>query len=452
MSLDWFTRLRDYGMEAISNRYYSKYIGKVTKNDDPQQQGRVKTTCGALGRSDELLNWAYPTTPFAGNNYGFYFPPEVDDPVWVWFENGDSQSPNFSGSWYCNPDPGLKATTSHVPAEFRSDTAASPTRRGLKSKRGHGFMFEDGVTADEDKKISKVEFWSGTQEEEGKKATKNRYLRMQDSPAGEKTIVIASTSGHQTEWRDVTGEIRIETKTAGGHKFTLDDTKKNISLVTKTGHYVKLDDNADYIELKTVGGHIIRMHDTSKKIELISKTGHRIVLDDNVKQILLRSKDLRQVVLDDLLQQITVQNKAGQSVVMGLTGTTITEPGAVTVAAQGAVAVSGNGVSVTSTSGPMVTNAGGVSTNTFTGAVTENYNGALSMIILGILTISNTVLAIAGNTVGVGPGARFRLVDERFLVPFNAHLHTTTLAGAPTGPPLFPVSPTGIVTVNTTAS
>jgi len=445
MSMDWFTRLRDYGMEAISNRYYSKYMGKVTKNDDPQQQGRVKTTCGALGRSDELLNWAYPTTPFAGNNYGFYFPPEIDDPVWVWFENGDSQSPNFSGSWYCNPDPSLKATTSHVPAEFRSDTGASPTRRGLKSKRGHGFMFEDGVTADEDKKISKVEFWSGTQPDGNVPATKNRYLRMQDSPAGEKTIVLASTSGHQTEWRDVAGQIWVRTKTAGGHQFFMDDTGKQILLKSTNGNKVLIDDNLNDITIQTIGNHKVVLSDSQKSIRAVSTGLNAVTLDDVLKGAAVETAGGRSMSMYDSTLTTTLTTPTGQVVTQSPAGTSLVDPGAVTVLAGGVLGLTGTGVSVTSASGgPTLQTASGTSTSNFTGDKTENFTGALTQLIQGLYSVTVTGVAQILSAVGVqvgSPGVKYFLIDQRFLATFLAHVHTTTIIGAPTGPPFWIVPP-----------
>lgn len=445
---EFIRRMRDFGLEAAIDRYYSKYPGKVSKTDDPQQQGRIKVTCEPLGRTDELLNWAYPVSPFAGDNYGFYFPPEVGDTAWVWFENGETQSPNYVGSWFCNPDDAKKPATSCVPAEFRNDSAASPTRRGIKTKAGHGLMFEDNPDN------PKVELWSGSQESAGKPAKKNRWLRMQDKPDGEKTIVIASVSGHSTEWSDKTGDVYVRTQTAGEHVFDLNDTDHYALLKTKDGHYLRLDDQVLSIELKSKDGHTIRLQDNTKKIEVISKSGHQIVLDDNTQKILLRSKGLREITLDDLLQRITVQNKVGQSIFMDAVGTTITEPALVTINAAGAIALNGKGIATSSTGGgPMTTSASGVSTNVFTGAVTENYNGALSMIINGVLTVTNAVLSIAGSNVGLGPGTRFRLVDERFFATFMLHTHNTTIAGAPTGPPITGIpSPGSDTTINTRAS
>lgn len=435
--IEWLTRLREFGMEVAANRYYSNYPGKVTKNADPQQQGRVKVTCPSLGRTDELLNWAYPVSPFAGNNYGFYFPPEIGDSAWVWFENGDPQSPCYAGSWFCNPDQGKQPDTSRVPAEFRASTTAAPTRRGIKSKRGHGLMFEDDETK------AKVEFWSGTQGEGNVAATKNRYLRMQDSPAGEKTIVIASTSGHQTEWRDVTGQIFVRTKTAGGHQLYMDDTGKQILLKSTNGNKVLIDDNLNDITIQTIGNHKIVLSDSQKSIRAVSTGQNAVTLDDVIKGVSIETVGGRAVRMYDSTQTTVVTTPTGQVVTQSPAGTSLVDPGAVTVLAGGVLGLTGTGVSMTSAGGgPTLQTASGTSTSNFTGDKTENFTGALTQLIQGLYSVTVTgiaqILSAAGVQVG-GAGPKYFLIDERFLATFLSHVHQ---AGVLTStPPIWLVPP-----------
>lgn len=181
--IDSLTELKEHGLEASHRRFYSKYYGKVESNQDPQQQGRVLISLGATGKinfsqstgqsitgnGQQNVNnslavpepyelYANPSSPFAGDNYGFYFPPQTGDRVWVWFDHGDPTIPNISGGMWSNSGAGSPKTanTSTIPVEFNAVsqpitiTAQSPvdksnpvlTTRGIKSPGGHGFVFE----------------------------------------------------------------------------------------------------------------------------------------------------------------------------------------------------------------------------------------------------------------------------------------------------------------------
>lgn len=455
MFFEFARRLREFGLETAIDRFYSNYPGKVTRNDDPQQQGRVKLTSPSLGRTDELLYWAYPVSPFAGSNYGFYFPPEAGDAVWVWFENGDAQSPCYAGSWFCNPDDNKKPSTSCVPAEFRSDTAASPTRRGIKTKRGHGLMFED------DADQAAVEFWAGEQEDTGAAAVKKRWLRMKNAPASEQSIVIGSESGHETEWRDVAGEVWIRSTTAGGHKFYMDDTNKRVLIQSNNGNIISIDDVKNDISIKTAGQHSIELLDSQQTILVTSKDRHTLEIDDKLQGISARTAGGRSIIMFDSTQSTIMQTPASQVVAQTPTGTTISDPGQVVVQAAGALSLTGTGVSIASAGGgPTTQTASGISTSTFTGAKTETYAGALTQAIAGIWTVSVVgiaqILSVFGIEIG-GVGPKYYLIDERFLATFLAHVHNSAAVGIPTGPPIWvtpvpPPTPGNVTTIMTKAN
>ena len=46
-------------------RYYGKYRGFVTDNQDPDQRGRIKVTVPSIFSSEETF-WALPCSPFGG--------------------------------------------------------------------------------------------------------------------------------------------------------------------------------------------------------------------------------------------------------------------------------------------------------------------------------------------------------------------------------------------------
>lgn len=104
-------------------------IAKVTSVQDPQNQGRVQVTFPWL---DDTLQstWASMVAPFAGDNRGTYFMPEVHDEVVVGFEHG-----HFDHAFV------LGATWNGTAAPPSPD----PRQRIIRSKNGHTIRFVDST-------------------------------------------------------------------------------------------------------------------------------------------------------------------------------------------------------------------------------------------------------------------------------------------------------------------
>lgn len=96
--------MSDRGMSRQADRrFFGVVIGLVTDNDDPQNLGRVKLNFPWF--SDAMTTeWCRVAQPYAGNGYGFYWIPEVDDEVAVTFMHGDMRIPIVIGSLYNGQD------------------------------------------------------------------------------------------------------------------------------------------------------------------------------------------------------------------------------------------------------------------------------------------------------------------------------------------------------------
>lgn len=81
------------------SKYFAKYRGKVTNNIDPANRGRLQVSVPDVGGA-EVLSWALPCVPFAGNDVGFFMLPPVGASVWVEFERGDPDYPIWSGCFW----------------------------------------------------------------------------------------------------------------------------------------------------------------------------------------------------------------------------------------------------------------------------------------------------------------------------------------------------------------
>jgi len=85
----------------MSERFYGKYRGKVTDNQDPLQLGRIRAKVpDVLG--DQESGWAMPCFPAAGSGMGLFALPKKDAGVWIEFEQGQPDYPLWSGAWYGN--------------------------------------------------------------------------------------------------------------------------------------------------------------------------------------------------------------------------------------------------------------------------------------------------------------------------------------------------------------
>src|SRR5687767_11679495 len=82
-------------------------LARVVSLDDPESQNRVQVRLiafDAIGDQDAPL-WARVVAPFAGQNRGAFFMPDVDDEVLVLFTNGDARFPLVIGGLWNGASP-----------------------------------------------------------------------------------------------------------------------------------------------------------------------------------------------------------------------------------------------------------------------------------------------------------------------------------------------------------
>jgi uncharacterized protein involved in type VI secretion and phage assembly len=87
-------------LEWVRSKYFGKYRGQVTDNEDPTARGRVKLR--VISVLDDLEVWAMPCVPYAGPGIGFYSIPPVGAGVWVEFEAGDPSYPIWTGCFWAD--------------------------------------------------------------------------------------------------------------------------------------------------------------------------------------------------------------------------------------------------------------------------------------------------------------------------------------------------------------
>lgn len=132
----FFDRLTRFGLEYFK-RYYGMYRATCIDNKDPEEQGRIRVRIPSITLNNTHPIWAWPVVPWAGKDSGFFVVPDIDDPVMVCFENGDSRYPMWVGGYW----PKVEGAN-YAPTEtYNKD--GKPTKRIFKTKAGHELSFED---------------------------------------------------------------------------------------------------------------------------------------------------------------------------------------------------------------------------------------------------------------------------------------------------------------------
>lgn len=129
----WFT----YSGLEFFGKFYSFYEGTVESVEDPDKLGRIQVKVKKVGMDKQSPIWAYPAGfTGAGNQRGWFWPPEVGDFVWVAFLNGKIQDapPIYFGGWFAKGE---------LPSELGYGSQKYPTTRGFVTRMGHTFTFND---------------------------------------------------------------------------------------------------------------------------------------------------------------------------------------------------------------------------------------------------------------------------------------------------------------------
>jgi len=155
-------------MNGSGPPFYGKFRGKVTDNQDPRSQGRVRVKAPDV-YGEEVSGWAMPAVPYGGKGVGLFLIPPADASVWVEFEHGDPDYPVWAGCFWAEGEvpaapaaPEMKVLKTETATITVDDTAGSggvtiETKDGMKIKiDSAGIEINNGSGASVKLKSAKV--------------------------------------------------------------------------------------------------------------------------------------------------------------------------------------------------------------------------------------------------------------------------------------------------------
>jgi uncharacterized protein involved in type VI secretion and phage assembly len=207
---------------STDKKFFGVVEALVSEIVDPEDEARVKVS---YPRFDQAMvsEWARVAQPYAGNDYGFVFVPEVGDEVLVAFVQGDMRFPIIVGGLYNGVD---KPPTS--PRDDRD-------QKLIRTKGEHELLLDDTA----DSKRARLKTAGG------------HTLDLDDEG---KTLAVSSTAGH---------------------KVVLDDNAKSITLETADGQSVVLDGSSGKVTISATSVTL-----DASTISLGSTASHAVLLGD----------------------------------------------------------------------------------------------------------------------------------------------------------------------------
>ena len=128
------TRARDLLEIPLPGLFHGGYLAEVIDLNDPESLSRVQVrmlNCDGVADHDGPV-WARVAAPFAGNDRGTFFLPDVGDEVFVIFVNGDPRMPVIVGGLWNGSSP---------PPETIS--GGQNRRKVIRSKNGVKLTLDD---------------------------------------------------------------------------------------------------------------------------------------------------------------------------------------------------------------------------------------------------------------------------------------------------------------------
>lgn len=330
-----------------SSMFYNITTGTVVDTNDPQQMGRCRVYCPALGDSPETqyvdLPWAIYVSPFAGNTfvttrgpgvqqsegslaYGFWAIPKVGSQVLVFCIDGNPNTrayfgaiyPQFTphtmphGRWMYDDHPSLEKTGAdtrpfgpYTSTEKFIEPLANNMRQAFGNKNEPNYEWRtraadytvSGLDVSVlDRTYSKVaddknvehDGWKSTQGYQISRIEPNLSSQSTDKNYDSQTYAWTTPGFHAISMDDRQENCRIRFRTTSGHQILLDDTNERIYISTAQGNNWIEIDQAGNIDIFTTNKVNVRAQKdinftSDETIRMHAKKGIHMYTDDEFR-------------------------------------------------------------------------------------------------------------------------------------------------------------------------
>jgi hypothetical protein len=198
-------------LERHVGKYYGKYSGEVTDNQDENKMGVIKVKVPTVFTNPDTEVTARPCLPF-----GHFFIPSVGTKVWIEFESGDISSPLWVGTWY---------PQGKTPPEA---TINPPDNRVIQTPSGHTIEIMD---KDGEEKITI-------------KHKDNSFITLDKNGS----ILLSNNKGSNIYLNAKDGQTTVTDQ--HGHMLTMTD--KGVVMTNKDGTLVELKGDTATVLAKTI--------------------------------------------------------------------------------------------------------------------------------------------------------------------------------------------------------
>ncbi|MBR3607409.1 MAG: hypothetical protein IKL51_07540 [Lachnospiraceae bacterium] len=208
--------------ETGDNRIPGVVIGIVVKNYDLDMPGRICVEVPTRDEKANELKWARVAMPYSGNQWGFYFLPEIGDQVLLAFEQGNIEKPYVIG---CIP----KDTNGFL----KKSVDEKNQYKNIITKNGNKISFEDEATGKGSK--DKIIIHTANQEHRLELDNALHTIRFSDKE-GQNSVEMLTDKGHMTIKAQKILKIQVGTTievTMNGNNGTISITGTKLDLDLK---------------------------------------------------------------------------------------------------------------------------------------------------------------------------------------------------------------------------
>lgn len=265
-------------LERIDGRYYGKYQGFVTRNDDPQKRGRIRALIPEVLGPDVESGWAEPCFPYGGgNDFGTFAVPPVTREgaayttgVWIEFRGGNPQYPIWVGTFF-----GAPTDVSEAPGD---DAEADVNVHVARTFAGHSVLADDTPGRERleirDASKQRLTFDAALKphvkrDDEGKKATATLDVTYADLQENKASVTLQDFAGNTLllDASKATPTVRITNTDQDGRvtqtielygasddaRIVIADNNQNVITMSKDGITINAQGKGDIIQLDGSG-------------------------------------------------------------------------------------------------------------------------------------------------------------------------------------------------------